>query len=226
MISRTITTEYMKRYVKKEINKIETMFVGIVVGVDHEREKYNIQPILKHIAGDGDVLDSPIIAECPMCFTKTKNFYIRAPYVVGDVVYVGCSKDSIDESTISNDVTENRISGVSSFRLVDGVILGGVMVEDEPSLDSNYVDDFIIQNRDNNDLFVIKRDGGVIVKTETKITIDSPVTEITGSLNVSGDTTIGSTLDVTGGISSDGIIESQIAIKGKIVQETTGGKTL
>ncbi len=226
MINRTTTVDDVKRRIKESINKIETMFVGVVTGVDYERNRYGVQPILKHTASDGNLIDMPILANCPMCFTKTKDFYIRSPYVIGDVVYVGCSKDSIDESIQSNQPVENRNNGVSKFRLIDGVILGGVMTDEEPVLDSEYTEDFIIQNRQNKDLVVIKKSDGILMKTGVKVDIDSPITNIKGVLNVDGVTNLKSEANITGATTITNVVNTTGMVTTGGGVSITGGQTM
>lgn len=210
MIGRTINYNETIRQIKKSIKEINTMFVGVIVDADYKRNRYGVQPVLMTDNG----IPKGTIASCPMSFTKTGTFYIRAPYEVGDMVYVGCSKESIDESIINGSVRENRIDCPSNFRIVDGVVLGGIVSDSEEELDSNYSSDFIIQNRKNKDTIVLKASGGIKMVTGTKVEIESPLvaiespeTTISGTLTVQGTITGNSTAKIVGALNAQTVTD-------------------
>ncbi|MEG0151549.1 MAG: Gp138 family membrane-puncturing spike protein [Cellulosilyticaceae bacterium] len=204
MIGRTIDYGATLKLVKDSISSINTMFLGTITSVDIARQRYGVQPILMLRGKDETFTKRAVIAHCPMSFIKTSTFYVRAPYEIGDMVFVGCNKESIDEAVIDGSVKESRADGVSLFREVDGVIIGGVMSDSEPELTSDYANDFIIQNRKNGDLVSIKKDGGVKIVSASKVEIVSPMTEIQGKLHVTADVTMDANLNVSGNINVAG----------------------
>lgn len=216
MISRTITYSQVKKEIRESISKINTMLVGVISSVDYDRNRYDVQPILKEKNIKGEFIHRAMLIKCPLSFTKTKSFYLRAPYEIGDIVYVGCCKESIDEAIGDSNVVENNSEYDFLFREIDGVILGGIMVDDEPVMSSENTSDFIIQNRDNGDTIILQKSGGAKIKTSSQITLDTPVTNITGDVNITGNTSI------IGNTTTQGTIVSASGITGKTVTNGNG----
>lgn len=189
-IGQQITADNIKKRIKDSVSNVETMFIGTITSVDAVNLKYSVQPVLNrydHI--DKKHVESAILFECPMMSSKCGSFYIRLPYAVGDMVYVGVSKESVDEAIHSTSPHNNRLFGVEQFRLIDGVILGGVLSGEEEALSSENTSDFLIQNRKTKDKFVILAGGGIEIVTKTKVFVDSPETEVSGNLTVNGNIT-------------------------------------
>lgn len=218
-IKETMGADAVKRRVSRAISNIETMFVGIIQSVDVANMRYNVQPILnKYDFVDNISVESAVLYQCPMMTHKCGSFFLRAPYEVGDVVYVGVCKESIDESLAGSSIKDNKMFGVEGFRQIDGVILGGLLCDTEPRLSSDNANDFVIQNRKNGDKFVMKQSGGVDIKTtisvninaDTSVNITTPETNISGILNVDGAINGKSDLNITG----SGTIGSVTTAKG------------
>lgn len=216
MIERTVNYNQVQYMIDSEISKINTMFVGIVSGVDYSRNRYDVQPIIKTKAINDEYIDKALIIKCPMSFTKTKSFYIRAPYEVGDIVYIGCNKESVDVALTGSVTLANTEEYRYLFREMDGVILGGVMNDIEPELSSDNLSDFIIQNRDNNDVIILQKTGGAKIKTSSQITLDTPVTNITGDVNIEGAT------HIKGATAIDSSLNVQSSITGATVTNGSG----
>ena len=186
-INETMSADAIKSRIANVANSIETMFVGVITSVDAVNLKYGVQPVLnKYDKGDKLSVEPAILIDCPMLSNKCGSFYIRLPYEVGDMVYVGVCKDSIDESILSTSIRDNRMAGTKMFRQIDGVILGGLLSESESKLSSSNTSDFLIRNRKTDDKFVILASGGIELVTKTKVYVDSPETEMTGNLTVNG----------------------------------------
>lgn len=173
MIDRIVTLDNVKEMINSKMNKINTVLVGIIYSVDYSLNRYNIQPILQYRDINGEYQDKAILLRCPMCFTKTKDFYIRAPYQIGDVVTVGCSKQALDDALISNTPSRNTREGITPFLEANGIILGGVMTDSEAPMSEDNTSDLLIQNRSNGDKIVLKKSGGVEITTSSDIIINS-----------------------------------------------------
>ncbi|MGL6100845.1 MAG: Gp138 family membrane-puncturing spike protein [Fusobacteriaceae bacterium] len=206
MIGDVLPLDMIKDRITNEVNSIETMFVGIVTSVDEKRMRYSIKPAIGgYDRVTGENIESPNIFECPMMISKSAEFYIRIPYAIGDVVYVGCSKESIDQALSSSVSHENKIKGVRQYRKVDGVILGGLLADDDGTLSGSNPKDLLIQNRKTNDKIVLVSGGGIeldspsLVKIKTpKLEILSPETTMSGNLTVTGNITGKTNLNITG----------------------------
>lgn len=66
----------------------------------------------------------------------------------------------------------------------------------------------------NGDNLHFKADGTAVVKAATKVQIDSPSTEISGTLTVAGATTLSSTLAITGATTAAGITATAVTCGG------------
>ena len=198
-INETISADAIKAKIAKATDSIETMFVGVITSVDPVKMRYGVRPVLNgYDPVDKVSVDSAVLVECPMMSNKCGLFYIRLPYAIGDMVYVGVCKDSIDESIISSEHKDNYMQGAQKFRQIDGVILGGLLSESEPQLSSENANDFLIQNRQTNDKFVILASGGIEIVTKTKVYVDSPESEFSGNLLVNGNITGLQDLNIAG----------------------------
>ncbi|MGL5717423.1 MAG: hypothetical protein ACRCX2_30700 [Paraclostridium sp.] len=198
-IGEVLSADLIKSKIYTAVNTIETMLIGVITSVDHVNLKYGVQPVLnRYDDGDKEFVESAILFECPMMSNKCGSFFIRLPYEVGDMVYVGCSKYSVDEAISDNLTKPNRMYGVQQFRQIDGVILGGILSDSEQRLSSDNTSDLLIQNRKTNDKFVILASGGIELVTKTKVIVDSPETEVSGNLTVNGNIIGKSNINIEG----------------------------
>ncbi|MGL5716973.1 MAG: Gp138 family membrane-puncturing spike protein [Paraclostridium sp.] len=217
MIGERMPADEIKRRINLTYENINTMYVGSIVSVDPVNMNYSVQPVINdYDSVDGEEVVRAIMFECPMMISKSQDFYIRIPYKVGDLVYVGVCKESADESVLSNQPHTNRARGISKFRMVDGIILGGVMMVEEPRLSSSNTNDLLIQNRKTNCKMVMLEGGGfefitdfdittksknvnmdvaenfnvkckvANIEASSSATIKSPTTTVTGNLSVGG----------------------------------------
>ena len=208
--------------IKMEINNINTSFLAVIESYDVVTGRATIHPKIKYQDNNGEYVEYASIVECPVASFKCGSFYLRCPYVAGDVVIVVCSQDALDDLLIASSTTISELDGVAKHRMQDAIIIGGVFVEDEKLMNNNYPDDFIIQNRDNNDVVVIKKTGGVEINTTSELKINAgsvvnitaPVSNITGDVNIKGNVVVtgnhttsgavvGGTVGTSGGIDLD-----------------------
>ncbi len=184
--------------------KQQTMYVAQIISVDTVNNKANILPVL--MDGDiyGNMLPHPIIASVPIMSMKTKIFNIQIPYSVGDLVYVGCSKYSVDMQLESGAVSvPNTRFGARPFTMSNSVILGGLMSEVEPKLDATMPTNLILQNRINGAKIEIMPTGVINIQNGTsvismdatgKVTMTSPSVSITSTGNIDLSATAGITM--------------------------------
>lgn len=189
-IANYVTREFLQRKTGELYDSIETMFVGAISSVDSVNMKYNVQPVLNDNETSGEKITRAVLVRCPMMTMKCGDFYIRAPYKVGDMVYVGVCKESIDESIINSSPRNNRHYGSSNFRMIDGVILGGILSDEEPRLSSSNSEDLVLENRINGDKIVMTKSGGLELYTSINVKIDSPTTHVTGNVQIDGELTV------------------------------------
>lgn len=217
-IMQTLPSNVIKEMINRSVDSIETMFVGSIASVDPVNQRYSVQPILDdYDEVEKKSIKSAVLFNCPMMSNKCGGFVIRMPYVVGDTVYVGVSKKSVDEALSGKSNTQNRMAGVSNFRQIDGVILGGLLSASEGGLSSDNPNDLLMQNRKTGDKIVMLEGGGVEIITDSgvkikgtelsvefdSINISSPETTITGNLNVQGSLVANGVDSTKSGISLD-----------------------
>lgn len=229
-MDRSVGYKVVKRMINNHIEEINTMFLAIVENYDTTTGKITIIPKVKMLNNYDEYVDRAMLVECPTSCIKARDFYLRIPYQKGDIVYVGCSKDALDDMLLNGDTGVSRLDGVSKFRLTDAVVLGGIFVDSENTMTTDNPDDFIIQNRQNNDIIVLKKDGGIQVKTSTKFQIDASEVEInanTMNMNVRSTVTTGDSItqNVSTTINSGNVIISG-SLQADTVDSTNGGISL
>lgn len=196
-MDRSVGYKVVKKMIENNNNDINTMFLAIVDSYNVQTGKITVIPKLKMLDNNDNYIDRALLFECPTSCIKAQDFYLRIPYKKGDVVYVGCSQEALDDLLLNDRTNVSSLEGVDRFRLTDAIILGGVFVDTEKKMTSEYPDDFVIQNRDNSDIIVLKKSGGVQVKTSTKFQIDANNVEINAksmTMNVDATTTNGSSI--------------------------------
>lgn len=236
MFDREITYKDTKKLIQDKINEINTLFPAIVESYDVQTGKITVLPKTQFINNDGEYQDRALLFECPTSYIKAQSFYLRIPYQKGDIVYVGCSQDSLNTLLKDGNTNASSIDGVRRYRLTDAVIIGGLMQDTEKTMTSEFPRDFVIQNRVNDDIIVLKENGGMYCRTGTKFQIDATDVEINSStmtMNVDKTTTNGSTITQnvsettnSGNVSISGTGTVSGALKGGTVDTITGGKSL
>lgn len=209
-LDRGVSLKNVKDIVDNAINRINTMFVAIVESYNPLTGKITVLPKMVLKDKYGVFVERAVLFECPTCCIKSANFYIRVPYQIGDLVYVGCSQEALDDILQNNLPTIPRISGVSRFRLTDAVVLGGIFADTEPPMLPNNADDLVMQNRLNGDVIALKQTGGVEVITSTKFEVTASEIVFNAAkmdmksenTNISGKLTAGS-VNTINGISLD-----------------------
>lgn len=220
-MDRNVSYKVVKEMISHSINEINTSFLAVVESYNIETGRATIHPKIKYLNNYNEYVEYASIVECPVASFKCGSFYLRCPYVSGDTVIVVCSQDALDDLLINDDTTISTLDGVAKYRLQDAIIIGGVYIESESKMNSNFPDDFIIQNRQNNDVIVLKKSGGVEITTESEVKINagdvinitSPISNIKGNVNIQGD------VSISGNNTTQGTITG-----GKV--QSSGGKDL
>lgn len=233
MINRRYSSYAVDASIEYSISVINTMFVGVVLNVDVSARRYSVKPVLNNSSEDGSVVEQAIIVDCPFSFQVNSSYVEGSSFSIGDYVYVGVSKDSIDISLNDNankNIDDNKMP---CFRVVDGVILNGIMKEGQ-SFDFLKEGEYIIHSRKNGSYLVFRSSGDIEVFTSTNVnvkanavkveasvvdviattvTIDAPNTTITGNTNIGGVLTVTgasmlSSVSASQGMQASGNIQS------------------
>ena len=197
-MDRASTIKITQSMIKSYVDNINTSFLAVIESYDIETGRATIYPKIKYLDNNGNYVEYASIVECPVASFKCGSFYLRCPYKIGDIVIVICSQDALDDLLISSSTTINNLDGIAKHRMQDAIIIGGVFVEDEKLMNKNFPNDFIIQNRANNDIIVLKQNGGIEINTTSEIKINagetinitSPVSNIKGNVNIQGNVSI------------------------------------
>jgi len=101
-----------------------TAMPGIIEEYDAATGKASVQPALKRTYETGEVVNLPIINDCPVMFPRGKNFSLTYPLVKGDSCLIIFSERSIDSWLVQgglNDPNDTRKHDIS-----DGIIIPGL----------------------------------------------------------------------------------------------------
>lgn len=175
--------------IQDAVNSIETHIVCTINSVDVERQLYSATPILKSVDKLGNIISKATIISCPFSHSITTQFGISNPFSEGDVVLVAICKESIEVALDAAQNTGAQHNAIKYFRLLDGVIVGGIL-RTGTTISGLSPNELKIYSRQGNANIILKTNGEVIINADT-VTINGN-TNINGNVNVSGD------IDITG----------------------------
>lgn len=227
---RNVSYKTVKEMINTAVNGINTLFPAIVENYDVVNSKITVIPKTKMLDNDGNYVDRAFLFECPTSYIKAQSFYLRIPYQKGDLVYVACSQEALDDILKDANTVATAMEGVRRFRLTDAIIIGGLMSDTEQMMTNEYPRDFVIQNRKNNDIIVLKENGGVQVKTSTLFQVDATdviINSSTMTMNVDNTTTNGTSISQNVSTTSNsGEVTISGALKAGTVDSIGGGISL
>lgn len=134
--------QVIKEAIKAALCDLHTAMPGIVVSYDSSTQKAQIQPALKRKFKNGDVVDLPIITNCPVAFPRANNAFISLPVKAGDSGLLIFSERSIDKWLVSG----GRVNpnDPRKFELSDGIFYPGLYPFNNPI--AAHPTDLIVQN--------------------------------------------------------------------------------
>lgn len=148
--------------IDEKLNNLHTALICKIVKIDIEKMMADVKPLNKKKFKGQEPIDLPLIQNVPVALPNTKDFYIRLPYKVDDIVVVVFSERRVDEiMNFGKDVA----SGKRKHSLDDGIIIAGINLFSN-SLSSEHKNDLLIQNKNNNSKIVMKPSGEVIVEAD------------------------------------------------------------
>ena len=106
----------------------------------------------------------PPILKVPVAYMRAGGFIIRPPYQKGDVVVVVFGERAIDKLTITGEPEEVEFTRQHSYD--DAIIVGGLQVEQADDMNSDFAKDLLIENREEDTRWVMKKDGTTFVEKE------------------------------------------------------------
>lgn len=89
--------QLLREAVRSQLVDFHTCLPAQIESYDREKQKANVQPLLKRKYNDGSVRNLPIIVGVPVVFPRSKNRHIHFDLEKGDVVTLVFSERSIDK---------------------------------------------------------------------------------------------------------------------------------
>ena len=175
--------QIVKKIVNDKISEIHTSIPAKIEKYDPEKMRAEVV-LLSKVELKGEKVEIPPIVEVPVALLKAGPFVIRQPFEKGDPVLVVFGEKAIDKLLITGNPEDPQMKRLHS--LDDAIVVGGLQLEQDPSLNSDYAEDLLIENQETDSRFVIKKGGEIIIEDPSKIYI--------GSSNASEGATLGTSL--------------------------------
>jgi hypothetical protein len=126
---------------------------------DKEMMRADVQPFLKQsYTSDDDTTTEtqyPIIPNIPVMFINAGDYYIRPPYKIGDMVWVGFSSRNIDTSLDEY----SRVEAEALFSMENACVLGSIVSNKfTPPTEFTTEDGLIIGEKNGNSYIVFEAD--------------------------------------------------------------------
>jgi hypothetical protein len=118
--------QLLKEMVRQEISGLHTCCAGKIISSDGRRAA--VQPDLKYPAGDGRLIDYPVISNVPVVFPSAGSGKISLtfPLAKGDGVTLLFSERSLDAFLSGGDPEDPRRYDLTDAIAVPGLYAGGV----------------------------------------------------------------------------------------------------
>ena len=158
--------------VDEKLANLHTCLICKITKVDLEQMVADVKPLNQKKFKGENPQELPLIQSVPIALMHTKDFYIRPPYDVGDIVVVVFSERRIDE--IMN-FGKDEAKGNRKHSMDDGIIISGLSLF-KNSLSEEHKGDLLIQNKNNKSKIVMKPNGEVIVEGD-KIKLGDDATQ-------------------------------------------------
>ncbi len=186
--------------VDSRIKELHTSLPGVIVDFDPDKQTAGVQLSIKRIIKSDDgmdistyEIDIPKLINIPIIFPRGGGFSLTFPVKPGDECLVNFCERSIDRW---HEFSGNQKPGARRFHsFSDAVAFVGL--SSKPNKIPSFDPDNVQMKADSGDSQItVLGDGTMELKAVTKVTIDTPLTEITGDVNIMGNAQIDGTLDV------------------------------
>jgi hypothetical protein len=169
-----------------------TALPAIVTAVNLEANTVSVQPAIQGAVSDasGNVtnVNLPLLVDVPIVFPSAGGFSLTFPIAAGDEVLVVFASRCIDTWWQSGGIgtqAEARMHDLS-----DGFAIAGI--KSQATKIANISNSSVqLRNNDGSTFVEIDGSGNITLKSATLITLDSPLVQMTGDLNVAGDSLAG-----------------------------------
>jgi len=138
-------TTLIKTILENRLFDFHTCLPAKINSYDEKKHKAEVQPILKRILTTDEVLETPVIANVPVIFPRSKNFIMHYPLEKDDRVLLVFAERSLDNYL--TDGSESPPLDGKKFDLTDAVAIPGFFPFNESSSVENNKD-FVINFKD------------------------------------------------------------------------------
>lgn len=161
----------IRKIVNEKISKIHTCLPAKIESYNPQKMRAKVTLLAKKEL-EGQMVNIPPIVEVPVALLKAGPFVIRQPFQKGDPVLVVFGEKAIDKLLITGNPEDPQLKRHHSYD--DAMVIGGLQLEQDPDLNSDYTEDLLIENKDTNSRIVIQKGGEIIIEDPSKIYIGSP----------------------------------------------------
>lgn len=184
--------ESLRLAMDDKVSSIWTALPGIVSAVNLAANTVSVQPAIQGAVTDanGNVsnVNLPVLVDVPIVFPSAGGFSLTFPIVAGDEVLVIFSSRCIDTWWQSGGVGKQAEARMHD--LSDGFAIAGIKSQ-STKIDNISNNSVQLRNNDGDAFIEIDSDGKIKLVSATSITLDAPLVEMTGDLNVAGDSIAG-----------------------------------
>lgn len=185
----------------KNYNDTNISFPAVVVGIENIKDGLvDVRPIVNYMNSySRETYEYPVIYNVPLVFPNTGNSSICFPVNQGDFLSLVFQSKPVRDFINGNGEVQDPIHpSVSDLSQVVAFV-GFVPYQQSALNPNNYIGDFdpqdlnIVHNKGSNNEVAIslKTDGGVVIRSNSNITIESPTVDIPNSVvNIGGDINI------------------------------------
>lgn len=164
-----------------------------VLKYDRDTNRVQVEVLIAMISTSGQQVSRAQIANIPVINIGGGGFLINFPLKPGNLGFIMANDRDISLFLQSFSESPPNTNRVKSFS--DSIFIPSVLTE--YTIDGGDADDMVIQNLDGTVKITLGTDS-ITLKTPTAVTIDTPLTTVTGKLVVDGITILNAGLGVYG----------------------------
>lgn len=152
-------TEAVRAAIESRLSEVHTMIPGVVKTFDPNKLSVDVQPSIKRVFADGEILSLPIITAVPVIYPRTKKSILYFPLEAGDAGAIFFCERSLDIWLSKGgevDPKDNR-----KFHFADAIFIPGLFsfAQDNPATGNE--EDFVAIHNDQK--ITIKKNGDIEV---------------------------------------------------------------
>lgn len=127
----TTLASVLERFVRSRTAELRTGTVGAVVAYDPEKQRADVQVVVRSRFEDGESVRPPVLVDVPVRFPCGGGFALTFPLVAGDFVWLDFGERSLDEwKALGGDDVDPRVA--RRFNAADAVAYAGIRPTSAP----------------------------------------------------------------------------------------------